>query len=111
MEWNLISLLVVGVPGLCLLIGGAVGREYLVAVLGGALVIVSVYRFGRRHMSPMPGRDLKKQRLSFSLAGITGGSLAIVGFASHRYWLAGIDVAILVGALLQLYRTRLSSGR
>jgi len=105
MRRTLISFLVVGVPGLCLLIGGAVSHEYPVAALGGVLVGASVYQLGRRQVPRVSEGDLKKRRLSFSLAGITGGSLAIVGFASHRYWLAGVDVAILVGALLQLYRT------
>jgi hypothetical protein len=47
----------------------------------------------------------QRQRLSFTLAGITGASFAITGFVSHGYWLATAGTVILSGALLRLYRT------
>jgi hypothetical protein len=47
----------------------------------------------------------KQQRRSFVLAGVIGASFAIRGFLGHGYWLAAAGTVILIGALLQLYRT------
>jgi hypothetical protein len=97
--------LVVGVPGLCFLIAGAVNHEYPVAVLGGALVIAAVYRLSRKQVTMAPASDHKRPRLSLVLAGIIGVSFAVSGFASHQYWLAAVGVFILIGSVLQLHRT------
>ncbi len=99
--------LVVGVPGLCFLVAGVVNHEYQVAVLGGVLVIVSAYQLSRKRVAVVPTSDQKRQRLSFVIAGIIGASLAINGFASPRYWLAAVGIAMLTGSILQLYRTTL----
>lgn len=111
MRRNLISLLAVGVPGVCLLIGGAMSHEYLLVALGGVLVIASADRLNRKQAPSIPARDYKKQRLSFGLAGIIGASLAVIGFVSDGNWIGVAGVVILIGSLLQLYRVRLSNGR
>lgn len=108
---RLIYFLTGGVPGLCCLIGGAVYHEYPVAVLGSVMVIASVYGLSRKRVAMAPTNDQKRRRLSFVLAGIIGVSLAVNGFASPRYWLAAVGIALLIGSLLQLYRTRLGDGR
>jgi hypothetical protein len=111
MKGTLMYPLVVGVPGLCFLIAGAVNHEYPVAVLGGVMVIIFVYGLSRKRPAMVPTNDQKQQRLSFVLAGIIGVSLAINGFASSRYWLAAVGTALVTGSFLQLYRTRLSDRR
>ncbi len=111
MRGTRVYLLVVGIPGLCLLIAGAVSHEYLVVVLGGVLVIVAADRLNRKQTRRASASDYKKQRLSFGLAGVIGASLAITGFVSDGNWVGMAGVVILIGSLLQLYRTRLSSGR
>ena len=108
---TLISVLAVGVPGLCLLIGGAVDHEYLPALLGGVMVILVIYGLGQRRTAFANVNDQKKQRRSFVLGGIIGLSFAISGFVSHSYWLAAAGTFISIGALLQLYRTGFSGGR
>jgi hypothetical protein len=111
MKGTLIRFLVVGVPGLCFLIAGAVNHEYPVGVLGGVLIIVSIYGLSQKRVAMRPTSDQKRQRLSFGVAGIISASLAVNGFASPRYWLAAVGIVILIGSLLQLYRTTLSDGR
>lgn len=103
--------LIVGVPGLFFLIAGAVSHEYLVAALGGVLVIVSADRFNRKQAPRTPLGNYKKHRLSFGLASVIGASLAITGFVSDGIWIGMAGVVILIGSLLQLYRTILSNGR
>lgn len=105
MRRSLISFLVVGLPGLCLLVGGAVSHEYPVAALGGALVIVAVYMLSRQMQRRASANDYKRERLSFVLAGIIGASLAVSGFLSDGSWVGAAGVIILIGSLLQLYRT------
>ncbi len=107
---TLISLLAVGVPGLCLLIGGTVDHEYPAAFLGGAMVILLIYRLNRKAVAVAHVGDQNGQRRSFVLGGIIGLSLAVSGFVSHGYWMAAAGTVISIGALLQLYRTPFSGG-
>jgi hypothetical protein len=108
MKRTLIPFLIVGVPGMCFLIAGMVSHEYPIAVLGGVMIIVFVYGLSRQQITMVPASDHKRSRLSFGLAGIIGMSLAINGFVGHQYWLVAAGVVILIGSLLQLYRTTLS---
>lgn len=109
MKRRLMPLLIVGVPGMCFLIAGIVSHEYPIAVLGGVMITVFVYGLSRQQIT-MPASDHKRSRLSFGLAGIIGMSLAINGFVGHQYWLVAAGVVILIGSLLQLYRTTPSDG-
>ena len=103
MRGRLTHFLVVGVPGLCFVIVGALNDEYTAVVLGGVFVIGSVYELSRKRVS-VGNSDQKRQRRSFVLAGVIGASFAITGFVSHSYLLAAAGTVILIGSLLQLYR-------
>jgi uncharacterized membrane protein YfcA len=105
MKDRLREALLVGVPGLCFVIGGALNDEYSVVALGGILVIASVYGFTRRRVVKVASTDEKRQRRSFVLAGVIGASFAVTGFVSHSYVLAAAGAVILIGSLLQLHRT------
>jgi hypothetical protein len=106
---RLVSFLAIGVPGLCFLVVGTLNREYPTAILGGVLIMIAAYRMGIKQMPRTPPDDYKRQRLSFGLGGIIGASLAINGFVSDGNWVGVAGVVILIGSLLQLYRTRLSN--
>jgi hypothetical protein len=102
MEKKRVKSLIVGVPGSLFLIAGIVNRDYVVAVLGGVMVIVFGYAFIRRRMVFGPG-DHAHERLSLVLAGVIGVSLTVNGFASSRFWLAAAGVVLVIGALVRLY--------
>lgn len=95
--------LLVGVPGLCFVILGALDAEYPAGGLGGILVIGSVYEFSRKRVAVRMS-DQAEQRRSVVLAGIIGVSFAIAGFVSHGYLLGAAGIVLLTGALLRLYR-------
>jgi len=111
MKRTLVHFLVVGVPGLCFLIIGAVNHERLIAFLGGALVIVFVYGVSRKGIRTAPTGDPRTSRLSFIVAGIIGVSLAVKGFAGPSYWVAAVGLVLVIGSLLQLYRTMVDGRR
>jgi hypothetical protein len=106
-----VHFLVVGVPGVCFVIAGALNAEYLAVALGGILVLGSVYGLSRGKVPMLGNNDQKRQRLSFLLAGIIGVSFAITGFVGHRYWLAAAGLVLFIGALLRFYGTVHSDAR
>jgi uncharacterized membrane protein YfcA len=87
MKGRLTHFLVVGVPGLCFVIVGALNDEFPAIALGGILVIGSIYGLARKRVAVGNG-DQKRERRSFVLAGVIGASFVITGFASHSYLLA-----------------------
>jgi hypothetical protein len=103
MKRVLVHLLVVGVPGLCFVIVGALNDEYPAIALGGFLVIEAVYVVGQGRVPTLGNGNQNQQRRSFVLAGIIGASFAIAGFVGHGYWLGAAGTVILIGALLRLY--------
>lgn len=103
MKRMLTRLLVVGVPGLCFVIVGALNGEYAAVALGGILVIGLVYELSRKRVA-VGNSDEKRQRRSFALSGVIGASFAVRGFVGHSYGLGAVGTFILIGALLQLYR-------
>jgi len=103
--------LVVGLPGLCFVIAGAITGAYPILALGGILVGESVYELSRKRAATVGARDQKRQRRSFVLAGVIGASFAITGFAGKNYLLAAGGTVLLIGSLLQLYRTTPHGGR
>jgi hypothetical protein len=111
MKSILARFLVLGVPGLCFIIAGALNDEYPVIALGGILVIDSVYGLSRKRGVMVGNIDQRRQRRSFALAGVIGASFAIRGFVSHGYLLAAAGSVILIGSLVQLHRTTLNNGR
>jgi hypothetical protein len=106
MKRTLAYLLVVGVPGLCFVIGGALSAEYQVAAFGGVLVIGTVYALSRKRVPMVYDNHQKQRRRSFAMAGIFGASIAAVEFTGHRYLMATVGIALLIGALLRLYGSR-----
>ncbi|MGE5700874.1 MAG: hypothetical protein ACM3VU_00510 [Arthrospira platensis] len=107
---NILTYLLVGVPGLCFLIGGALNGEYAGAALGGILVIESLYGLSRKRAVMVGNGNQMRQRRSFVLAGIIGASFAITGIASHRYLLATAGTVLLIGSLVQLHRMTFDNG-
>lgn len=110
MKVKLTRFLIVGVPGLCFVIVGALNNEYAAVVLGGILIIGSFYELSGKRVA-LGNSEQKRQRRSFALAGVIGVSFAITGFVSHSYVLAAAGAVILIGALLQLYRTTAHDAR
>jgi hypothetical protein len=111
MKGMITRFLVLGVPGLCFVIAGALNNEYPLIALGGILVIDSAYGLSRKRGVMAGNFDQRRQRRSFALAGVIGASFAIRGFVSHGYLLAAAGTVIFVGSLLRLHRTTPSDGR
>jgi hypothetical protein len=108
MKGMLTRFLVLGVPGLCFVIAGALNDEYPAAALGGIFVIDAVYGLSRKRRVNVGNIDQKRQRRSFALAGVIGASFAIRGFVGHGYLLAAAGTVILIGSLLRLYSRALA---
>lgn len=105
MKGVLARFLVLGVPGLCVVIVGALSDAYPVIAVGGIILIDAVYGLSRNRGVKVDDTDQKRQRRSFILASVIGTSFAITGFVGHSYWLGVVGTVILIGSLLQLYHT------
>lgn len=108
MKRTLANPLIVCVPGLGFVIGGALDDEYTVVALGGILVVGSIYELIRKRVTVVGSSDRRRQRRSLILAGIIGASFAVSGVVGDRYLLAAAGIVILVGALLRVYGSRLA---
>ena len=98
------------VPGACFLVAGILDNEYAISVLGGVLLIGSIYGLARGHMTNVGASDEKRQRRSLVFAGVIGVSLAVVGFINYRYVLASGGTVISIGSLMRLYWASLIKG-